>query len=289
MAEFNIHRLLVALLFLANSNFANMHSSHKNFVEAPENAEIRLVPTGPIIPGFSQSLLQSPNFHVLALAPYQISTVSGTTTVTGKAQIEAQKADTVDIWLGYPRVAFPNINTPCDAENKAKSCKICVGTETVPANADFVCCNVGGTCITSFQAAVYGLLQDPLGGQYIPTTKSYGWNGPATGGVMISVFGMGFGWNSVLCQALCMQNPTSYQYCGQDNEWPCTYVSAVIGNTQAGSSGPLCAHRASRPVVPLRFIARSFCKPRRNAANPRGLPTPAAARTPNLTLESRPQ
>ena len=68
------------------------------------------------VPGFSQNLLKSPNFHVLALAPYQVSTVSGALTVTGEAQIEAQKAATIDVWLGFPRVAYPLADTPCDAE-----------------------------------------------------------------------------------------------------------------------------------------------------------------------------
>ena len=232
---------------------ASLSANNRPFtIEVPKDAKLRQTTA----PKFSQSILfESTSIHVLALAPFQISSVSGASAVTQKAQIEAQKADTLDVWLGYPQVAYP-ADSPCVAENNAKSCKECTGSEVATAADPFICCDVGGTCITSYQAAVYNLLQNPIGGQYIPGT-GWCWNGPATGGVVISLFGMGFGWNSLQCTQQCLQNPDT-SYCGQDSDWPCTYVLASVGNTQASLAASDPSPRDGR-----RRVSRP---PRRGAA-----------------------
>jgi hypothetical protein len=81
---------------------------------------------------------------------------------------------------------------------------------------------------TAYQAAIKNLVQNPIGGIKSPAgaSRPWSWNTPTTGGLTMTVFGMGFGYQSYRCSEPCLANPQ--EACTQID---CNFVDGSIGAT----------------------------------------------------------
>jgi len=79
-----------------------------------------------------------------------------------------------------------------------------------------------------YQAAIKNLVQNPIGGIKLPAgaSRPWSWNTPATGGLTMTVFGMGFGYQSYRCTEPCLANPQ--EACTQAD---CLFIDSSIGET----------------------------------------------------------
>mmetsp|Transcript_3543 Transcript_3543/g.12453 ORF Transcript_3543/g.12453 Transcript_3543/m.12453 type:complete len:1186 (-) Transcript_3543:1318-4875(-) len=80
----------------------------------------------------------------------------------------------------------------------------------------------------NYQQAIKDLLKSPKGGRYSSESGSWHWNSPATGGVVLTVFGIGFGYAPSPCTAAELSSTP----CQSSGSPPCLYVDASLGQTK---------------------------------------------------------
>ena len=80
-----------------------------------------------------------------------------------------------------------------------------------------------------FQNAIKSLVNVPIGGIKMPAgaARPWSWNTPTTGGLTLSIFGMGFGWSATKCSDLCLDDPSPANCPFKD----CLFLRSSVGDT----------------------------------------------------------
>ena len=98
-----------------------------------------------------------------------------------------------------------------------------------------------------FQDAIKNLVEFPRGGiKLSDTVRPYwNWNTPATGGLTMTVFGMGFGYQSYKCAEECLEEPNTA--CPQKD---CNFMDSSVGDTTSEATTWLSDSSVSMVVPP---------------------------------------
>jgi len=83
---------------------------------------------------------------------------------------------------------------------------------------------------TQFQLAILDLVNTPIGGIKLPedAIRPWSWNTPTTGGLTMTIFGMGFGYESIRCSQQCLDAPEINANCPLK---ACLFLESSVGNT----------------------------------------------------------
>ena len=81
-----------------------------------------------------------------------------------------------------------------------------------------------------FQAAIQQLVNTPIGGIALPedAIRPWSWNTPTTGGLTMTIFGMGFGYSSIRCPQQCLEAPEIDANCPLKT---CLFIESSVGDT----------------------------------------------------------
>ena len=127
-------------------------------------------------------------YHPAALVPFQ----------TNPEWIDAALASGTDTWRGYGR-------DPTEEGSNAGSAQ-------------------------AYQVAITSLVNNPRGGVMLPVgaMRPWSWNTPTTGGVTMTIFGMGFGWSPIQCSDVCLEEPNGAGNCPLPS---CNFIESSVGDT----------------------------------------------------------
>jgi len=92
----------------------------------------------------------------------------------------------------------------------------------------------GSTAVSAqkFQAAIQGLINLPIGGIELPpgAARKWSWNTPTTGGLTMTIYGMGFGWSPIKCSDECLEDPNGAGNCPLKQ---CNFLDSSVGDTNS--------------------------------------------------------
>ena len=142
-------------------------------------------------------------FHPAALVPFQ----------KNPRWLDAAVAATTETWRGYGREPAEDGSTPDSSASYQRTIK------------DLVEVPLGGI---KLNAKYPGVQRPGLCGN---GKDCWSWNSPATGGLELTVFGMGFGWNPALCTDECLASPND-----KCPDKTCNYLEGSIGETVTQST-----------------------------------------------------
>jgi len=142
-------------------------------------------------------------FHYAALVPFQ----------KNPRWLDAAVAATTETWRGYGKYPDEDGSTPDSSASYQRTIK------------DLVEVPLGGI---NLNAKYQGVQRPGLCGN---GKECWSWNSPATGGLELTVFGMGFGWNPALCTEECLASPSD-----KCPEKTCNYLEGSIGETVTQST-----------------------------------------------------
>lgn len=129
-------------------------------------------------------------FHPAALSPFE----------TNPEWVNTASAATFDTWGGYGRDPAEDGSTTSSG--------------------------------LAYQSAIQELVNNPIGGIRLkqPAMRPWSWNAPTTGGLTMSIFGMGFGWNSIMCSEECLDAPNGNNGANCPLK-VCNFLQGSIGDT----------------------------------------------------------
>ena len=83
---------------------------------------------------------------------------------------------------------------------------------------------------TQFQMAVNQLVNTPIGGIKLPedAIRPWSWNTPTTGGLTMTIFGIGFGYEKISCSQQCLDAPELNANCPLK---ACNFIKSSVGDT----------------------------------------------------------